>query len=327
MSIRFLSRGPLDQISGGYLYNKYLIEQLHQAGIEVVYHASAAELKALDPSDIVIVDSLVIGETAARLLSISSEIVLLLHVVPPSRELGFDAEAVLSALCRRARLIVTGDDTLTSLRHIGVDDALDTVKIEPGVPQHWRAKSRYAKKARLLLGVANYVPGKGIDRALEALRNLKHLPWTLTVHGNRDLDPAYFAAMRARARAYGLDDRVELLGPVAHDSINDKMLEADLLLHLSEHESFSMVTAEAIACGLPVLSHRTGNADSFVKSGLVRYLDGDGDGDGNGSSTASVLGRLIDDEQTYGRLRLARPWEKRTWQDVGREFVAWLERH
>lgn len=319
MSIRFVSRGPPDQVSGGYLYNQYLIDQLRRNGVDVAYHGCVSELDELDSSDILVVDSLVIGETAERLLSISAQLVLLLHVLPASSELGCHGDAIFSSLCHRARLIVTGDCTLESLGGISFDGAVDAVKIEPGVPEHWRAKACYAQKACRLLGVANYIRGKGIDRALDVLRRLKDLPWTLTIHGNRDLDPHYFAAMAERSKQYGLDDRVELLGTVPHDAINEKMLGSDLLVHLSEHESYSMATAEAIACGLPVLSHRTGNADAFRKSGLVRYV-------ADCRSAVRVLGALIDNEDAYGRLRLTGSWARRTWQDVGQEFIAWLGR-
>jgi len=206
VSIRFLSRGPAEQISGGYLYNKYVMAHLRQTGAELVYHHDPTDLRGIGADDIAIVDSLVIGETAAKLLPIPTKLVLLLHVVPSCRELGRDGRWVLASLCRRSQLVVTGDNTLPLLRGTLADSDLNAVKIEPGVPQHWRAKERYPAKARTLLGLANYVRGKGLERALDVLRRLRDLPWTLTVHGNRDLDPAYYAAVVERTTKYGLDD-------------------------------------------------------------------------------------------------------------------------
>ena len=152
---------------------------------------------------------------------------------------------------------------------------------------------------------------------LDVLQELRHLPWTLTVHGNAAFDPFYFRCMRRRIRDYGLADRVALLGPVPHDAINHEMQCSDLLVHFSQRESYSMVTAEAIACGLPVLSYRTGNAGAFARSGLVRYLDEE-------YGEANVLGDLIEDSGTYAQLRRIGNRETRTWQDVGSEFVSWL---
>jgi glycosyltransferase involved in cell wall biosynthesis len=196
-------------------------------------------------------------------------------------------------------------------------DGLDAVKIEPGVPARWRSKSRYAETARRLLTVANYLDGKGIERVLDVLLSIKDLPWSWTVYGNCALDPAYFAAVARKAADYGLRDRVKLLGPISHDAVNEQMVESDLLVHLSSHESYSMVTAEAIAAGLPVLSYRTGNHGVFGRSGLVRYLDG-------GAVAGDALAALISDGRAYGSLRPAGPQQPRTWQDVCREFLDWL---
>jgi glycosyltransferase involved in cell wall biosynthesis len=191
------------------------------------------------------------------------------------------------------------------------------VKIEPGVPGHWRSKDRYADRARRLLGVANYIPGKGIARLIEALAALRELDWHLTVRGNTDFDHDHYRAMRQMVDEHGLAERIELLGPVPHDTVNEEMLRADLLVLLSQHESYSMVTAEAIACGLPVLSYATGNAEMFGRSGLVRHVER--------GSAGGALRELISDPGEYGCLRRAVPPETRTWLDVGAEFLEWMQ--
>jgi glycosyltransferase involved in cell wall biosynthesis len=152
---------------------------------------------------------------------------------------------------------------------------------------------------------------------LDALAALRDLPWHLTVRGNPDFDPTHFSELRSRVSACGLAERIELLGPVPHAAINGEMLRADLLVHFSRHESYSMVTAEAIACGLPVLSYRTGNASVFGTSGLVRYLDDD-------DAEIEALRTLIENAAAYSELRCSGRPVTRTWQEVGREFLGWL---
>jgi glycosyltransferase involved in cell wall biosynthesis len=316
MGFHFLSKGPIDQISGGYLYNRYLVEHLRGAGIEVTYHPSAAELGQIGTRDVLIVDSLALDDSAGKLLTVPAHIVLLLHVVPDAAALGEHGESVLAALYRRARVVVTGNSTLTSVRDRLASSGIDAVKIEPGVPAHWRAKAGYSDRARRLLGVANYLPGKGVGRLIESLAPLRHLAWHLTVRGNTKFDPEFYAAMRRKVIELGLAGRVELLGPVAHDTVNEEMLGADLLVHWSRYESYSMVTAEAIASGLPVLSYRTGNADEFSRSGLVRHVDDRTDRD--------ALRTLIAHGDDYRRLRRSGRRHLRTWSDVGSEFVDWL---
>jgi glycosyltransferase involved in cell wall biosynthesis len=311
MSIRLLSRGSPDQVSGGYLYNKYLVQNLRRAGLEVVYHADAAEIDRFTRGDVVIVDSLVVADAAERLLVSAADLILLLHMIPTG------AEDVVEALYRRSRIVVTGDSTLTTLRERLASDGVDAVKIEPGVPAHWRSKSRYADTARELLTVANYIDGKGVERVLDGLLPIRDLPWSWTVYGNCTLDPSYFAAVARKAEDYDFADRVRLLGPIPHEAVNEQMVAADLLVHLSDHESYSMVTAEAIAAGLPVLSYRTGNHGVFERSGLVRYLD-------HGGLAGDALGALIGDCDAYGELRRVGEPEQRTWEDVGREFLVWM---
>jgi glycosyltransferase involved in cell wall biosynthesis len=317
MTIRLLSKGAADQVSGGYLYNRYLIEQLRLGGVDVEYHGDPKEIEQFTADDTVIVDSLVLAETLEPLLATSAKLILLLHVVPECGRVGADGTALLESLYRRSRIVVTGDSTLTTLRERLSGAGIDAVKIEPGVPARWRSKRRYATTARRLLTVANYIDGKGIERALDALVRIRDLPWSWTVYGNSALDPKYFAAAERKAAAYGLLDRVKLLGPIPHDAVNEQMVAADLLIHLSCRESYSMVTAEAIAAGLPVLSYRTGNHGAFRRSGLVRYLDHD-------SLAVDALGTLVRDGSAYARLRRAERGEQRTWQDVGSEFLKWM---
>jgi glycosyltransferase involved in cell wall biosynthesis len=317
MSILFLSRGPAEQISGGFLYNRYFMAYLQNAGYETRYHGEPSAIEEFDAADTVIVDSLVLEDAAAQLLTCRASLILLLHVVPRCKVNGANGGSFLEALYRRSRVVVTGEGALVALRDKTAD--VDVVKIEPGVPAHWAGKSAYADGARRLLCVANYVRGKGVDRVLDALSPLKDLPWTLAVFGNHAFDPSYFASVNRKAADHGLRERVELLGPIPHDAVNREMLRSDLLVHLSSRESYSMVTAEAIACGLPVLSYRTGNFASFARSGLVRYLRDD-------TPPSEALAALMEDGAQYAQLRRRGLVERRTWEDVGRDFVAWMNR-
>lgn len=316
MRIHFLSRGPIDQISGGYLYNRYLVEHLRSVKLDVTYHSSMVDLEPLTDREVLIIDGLVLPDIASRLLDMPASLVLLLHVVPEPQALGARGEMIMGALYRRSRVVVTGDTTLTSLRNELALAGIDAVKIEPGVPEHWHAKERYSDRAHRLLGVANYLPGKGIARIVEELASLTDLDWHLTVRGNTDFDKGHYRAVRRMVTERGLAERIDLLGAVPHDTVNEEMLRADLLVLLSQHESYSMVTAEAIACGLPVLSYPTGNAASFVRSGLVRHVAP--------GSAGQALRRLISDRDEYGGLRRTGPRESRTWRDVGAEFLAWM---
>src|SRR5690606_9907405 len=64
--------------------------------------------------------------------------------------------------------------------------------------------------------------------------------------------------LKIRAEELGVGDRVLLLGPVPHEQVQQAMAEHDLLVHLSERETFGMTLVEAVSTGLPVLATRSG---------------------------------------------------------------------
>src|SRR5216117_573031 len=111
MGIHFLSKGPIHQISGGYLYNRYLVQHLRAKHLDVTYHPDTSALAHVRSQDILIVDSLTLADSPRRLLGTPADLVLLLHVVPEAESLGEDGEETLAALYRRSRVVVTGNST------------------------------------------------------------------------------------------------------------------------------------------------------------------------------------------------------------------------
>jgi glycogen(starch) synthase len=64
------------------------------------------------------------------------------------------------------------------------------------------------------------------------------------------------------AAGSGMSKAVRLVGSVPHDRVGAYLDEADVLVHLSEGETFGISTLEAIGAGLPVISRRNGGAES-----------------------------------------------------------------
>jgi glycogen(starch) synthase len=101
---------------------------------------------------------------------------------------------------------------------------------------------------------------------------------TLTLVGSGPLE----AALRARSTELGLADRVRLLPPVTPDRVVALLHEHDLLVHLSERETFGLTVVEAIATGTPVLVARTDGTEATMaglqgRAGLLIDVDGPGD--------------------------------------------------
>ena len=69
---------------------------------------------------------------------------------------------------------------------------------------------------------------------------------------------------------FDLEDNVLVLG--RQNQIADFLSMSDLLLLLSEKESFGLVALEAMACGVPVIATNTGGIPEVVIDGETGYL-------------------------------------------------------
>ncbi|MDO5501125.1 MAG: glycosyltransferase [Propionibacteriaceae bacterium] len=106
------------------------------------------------------------------------------------------------------------------------------------------------------LYVGRLLQHKGVSRLVnsfaECARTRPNL--TLTIIGGGPMGQSLIE----RARALGVRDRIEFRGPVAHEEVQRAMASHDLLVHLSERETFGMTLVEAVSTGLPVLATRSG---------------------------------------------------------------------
>lgn len=107
-----------------------------------------------------------------------------------------------------------------------------------------RTKLGIPDSARLALFVGGDWDRKGLQYAVDALPNAPG--WQLVVAGEGDPDPYV-----TRARAAGFEDRVQFLGAVRDTP--PLYAAADAFVLPSAYETFSLVTFEAAASGVPLL--------------------------------------------------------------------------
>ena len=101
------------------------------------------------------------------------------------------------------------------------------------------------------------VPRTGVGELIAAMPEIvAAFPQaTLGIAGTGELD----SALRAQISSLGLGDSVTLLGRVAEDELVGRYQQADLVvLPTQELEGFGLTTAEALACGTPVLGTPAG---------------------------------------------------------------------
>ncbi len=129
----------------------------------------------------------------------------------------------------------------------------------------------------LFVGLIRHV--KGLDVLVRALGHLlPEIPELhLTVAGG-SFYRAYerdAAAVRDLVQALGLSDRVRFLGEVAPNDVAALMRQSALLVVPSRRETFSLVTAEALASGTPVVATRCGGPEEIIteETGLLTEVD------------------------------------------------------
>ena len=111
------------------------------------------------------------------------------------------------------------------------------------------------------LSVSSLTPAKGVGDLLAAFARLgPAVPARLRVVGAG----THAAEFRALAGRLGVAARVTWLGAVGRETVRDEMRACDAFVLASHHESFSVVLAEAIACGKPVLATRCGGPEDIV---------------------------------------------------------------
>ena len=143
-------------------------------------------------------------------------------------------------------------------------------------------------------------PVKGHEMLIDGFAALQRdFPdWDLVIHGDGPTRPA----MEAKVRSLGLEARV--LFPGATTEVGARLREADVFVLTSRAEGFPNSLAEAMACGLPVVSFdcHSGPAE-LIRDGvdglLVPPLDV--------PALSSALARLMGDPELRARMAAAAP--------------------
>jgi glycosyltransferase involved in cell wall biosynthesis len=326
MRIGFHIYGSLDLVSGGFIYDRLLIEALRQRGHEVRVIglpwprtlAGALVQNALPwpdrrAVDVVVQDELIHPAVFFRNARLGAPVVALVH------NLGGQRRAFAGALERAylrgvAGVVAVSQDTLDQVRRAAgagpavlaragrehLSSTVDEDAIE--------ARSAESGPLRLLL-VGTVMAHKGLLRLIEALPE----GVSVDVAGSLTADPAYVAAVRRAIE--------RLRAPVRlHDELRGAPLwalyrRAQLFVQPSDSESYSLAALEAMAHGLPVLTTPVGGMAEMITAGVEGLLIDPLDR----GAWSEALTRLARDRTTLsimGRRARARFAVHGTWADA-----------
>jgi glycosyltransferase involved in cell wall biosynthesis len=200
---------------------------------------------------------------------------------------------------RRARTVIAPCE---ALRRVALGWGVSAQKLEllpnsvsppPDLPTRDELRRRHGFEGPTLVFAGRLVPQKSIHITLEAIRRVPDVSLRLAGEG------PFADGLQQLSRDFGLDGRVQFLGPQPRETVCELLRAADAMVLSSSWESFSYSILESLAVGTPVVATATGGSAEIVRDGwnglLVRP--------GSSAELAAAITRFFDDRDLQRRLR------------------------
>ncbi len=327
--------GSLDQVSGGYLYDRLLVENLRKRGVRV-------ELLPLPPGSYLshVTDNLARAWLRAA-EAMSPDLLLQDELCHPSlfsmnRRLKKRWKGPIVAIVHHLRssearpawrnrlyglaekhylrtvdgFVFNSETTRAVVRGLLGADKLSVVAYPgsdhvPTVPAD-RVTERCRRPGPLrILFTGNVIPRKGLHTLISALTLLAGESWELTVAGSLSADGSYSRRIANQIARAGLGGRVKLLDAVSPAELAGLLMSHHCLAVPSSYEGFGIVYLEAMRSGATILASTAGAVPEVVADGREGFLVSPGDV----RSLAAAIGRWIRDRDLLLSMSLA-AWER-----------------
>ncbi|MFN0218295.1 MAG: glycosyltransferase family 4 protein [Hyphomicrobium sp.] len=335
----FAIPGDLRSPTGGYVYDRRVIELLPAFGVTVKHVRLPASFPNPTERDLaetrralkgerngatLLIDGLAFGALPASLVDdIQGRVLALVHH-PLFLETGLAHTRKVelksteqAALTRADHIIVTSRATARILiENMAIDREKITVA-EPGTDPADRATGTGAPMQVLAVGAVT--PRKGYELLVESLAPLSDIDWRLTIAGALDRHAEAVEALRDTIESHGLQSRVTLAGKVVPATLDRFYESADLFVSASLFEGYGMVLAEAMARGLPIVTATGGAAGDTAGKAALHVEAGDV------AQLTTALRQALSDKKLRDRLADA-SWEAGrtlpTWHETARRIAA-----
>ena len=347
MKIGLLVYGSLETLSGGYLYDRKLVEYLRAHGdqvqiISLPWRNYAAHLGdnlrfRLPPGlDVLIQDEL----NHPSLLFANAErhpypLVSLVHHLLCSEQRpawqNFFYRLVEKRYLRSVDGFIFNSQTTRRVVNALVGDQLPALLAYPPTDRFGAGLSGDEVTARAaqtgplrIVFLGNIIPRKGLLTLLTAL-SLAQADLHLDVIGSLTSDPAHAAEARRVTRETGLGARVIFHGALDNAELAEKLKSAQLLVVPSSYEGFGIVYLEGMAFGLPAIGTRAGAASEIISEAQSGYLIAPGDA----ATLAARLSALANDRVALTRLSLnalERYQQQPGWDQTAGEIREFLQK-
>ena len=354
MHIGLIIYGHLDKLTGGWLYDRLLVENLRRRGhtVEIIalkqqrYTRNLADnfsrrlyRRLVDhDSRLLLQDGLVHPSLVAINRRIKHRrnrpLITIVHQVLSRQPLKRFQQLFYQAVERRYFKSVDGFIFNSETTRVNVESLVG--RLRPAVvasPGGDRlgclesdtlidARSRREGPLRLIF-VGNLTPNKGVLPLIEGLCRLPQETWRLTLIGSLTMDQAYVNRVRDLIAGFGLKDRIEMPGPLNGEKLAERLKASQVFVLPFSYEGFGIACLEAMAWGLPVLGSSRGALKEFVHDGINGWLIPPGDLD----AFARQVQGLHEDRRrltSCGQSALKTYHSRPKWQDSFQKIHAFL---
>lgn len=332
----FVIPGDIETISGGYAYDRKILNGLAANGWKVhlislpgdypfpspdaVFEADR-KLNQIPKKSLVMMDGLALGALPGLAKKYAEKfcwVGLIHHPLADETGLAIDVAAQLrqeetQALSFMRSIIATSSTTARQLSHeYRVAHTIVHVA-EPGVEPASPSRGNSDGRVRALC-VGSIIPRKGQHLLVPVMERLRHFDWDIWVIGKADKEAPYVQNFLEAIREKSLNDRIVVTGPVGAGDLQHAYLEADFFVLPSFHEGYGMVLTEAVIRGLPIISTVAGAIPDTVPP-AAGLLVPPGDVD----ALTDAVERLITDADLRSMLRdgaLAAAAKLPRWKDT-----------
>lgn len=155
------------------------------------------------------------------------------------------------------------------------------------------ARHRPAEASPTLVTVSTLIPRKQVHLLIAAMPLIRkqHAGCQLHIVGYGPSE----AELKAQAAELGMTDAITFLGPRDQKGVAAALQAGDLFVNASHTETFGVVYAEAMACGLPVVALDSGGIRDIVSDGLDGYVVREA------KDLASAIIKALDRESQWDR--------------------------
>lgn len=356
LSLGLIIYGSLDAVSGGYLYDRKLVEFLSRQGdrVQVISlpwrnyarrlgdNLSRELLRTLEEArfDLLLQDELNhpslfylnrrLGETSGYpIISIVHHLrcseshpgwLMRIYRYVERRYLESVDGFVLNSRATRDSVLEMGIDLGSHPSVIAIPGG---GQLEPHIQEAEIGRRSRAPGPLRLVAVGNVIPRKGLHTLIEALGRLPAGTCTLTVIGNLDADKGYTRRIRAQIARTGLGKHIQLCGALEAGDLASRLRSQQVMVVPSSYEGYGIVYLEGMGFGLPAIGTTGGGAGEIITPDRDGYLIEPGDVD----ALTGRLAELAVDRQRLESMSLAarqRYLGQPSWEDSGKRIRDFL---